>query len=108
MPAFVRALNRVDLPTLGRPTMPHFRLMAGRLVEGDWTGAGARRRTAFEGDDSTVRRRSPSGLVERDRGASRRTDVKPAIDAVFDDRVHAERHPAVHPRIGSVGGQLGA
>jgi hypothetical protein len=21
-------LNRVDLPTLGRPTMPHFRLMA--------------------------------------------------------------------------------
>ncbi len=23
MPAFVSALNRVDLPTLGRPTMPH-------------------------------------------------------------------------------------
>src|SRR5438128_10503122 len=27
MPALVRALNRVDLPTLGRPTMPHLRLM---------------------------------------------------------------------------------
>src|SRR6187431_1694741 len=27
MPAFVRALKRVDLPTLGRPTMPHLRLM---------------------------------------------------------------------------------
>jgi hypothetical protein len=23
----VRALKRVDLPTLGKPTMPHFRLM---------------------------------------------------------------------------------
>jgi len=23
MPALVSALNRVDLPTLGRPTMPH-------------------------------------------------------------------------------------
>src|ERR1019366_1605561 len=29
MPAFVSALKRVDLPTLGRPTMPHFRLMEG-------------------------------------------------------------------------------
>src|ERR1035438_3230674 len=27
MPAFVSALKRVDLPTLGRPTMPHFRLI---------------------------------------------------------------------------------
>jgi hypothetical protein len=25
MPALVRALNRVDLPTLGRPTMPHLK-----------------------------------------------------------------------------------
>src|SRR6186713_746235 len=29
MPALVRALKRVDLPTLGRPTMPHLRLMGG-------------------------------------------------------------------------------
>src|SRR6185369_1551789 len=28
MPAFVNALNRVDFPTLGRPTIPHFKLMA--------------------------------------------------------------------------------
>src|SRR6187455_629016 len=27
MPALVSALNRVDLPTFGRPTIPHFRLM---------------------------------------------------------------------------------
>jgi hypothetical protein len=27
MPALVNALKRVDLPTLGRPTMPHLRLM---------------------------------------------------------------------------------
>jgi hypothetical protein len=27
MPALVRALKRVDLPTLGRPTMPHWRAM---------------------------------------------------------------------------------
>src|SRR5687768_14863795 len=28
MPALVKALNKVDLPTLGRPTIPHFRLMS--------------------------------------------------------------------------------
>src|SRR4051812_10841697 len=28
MPALVSALKRVDLPTFGRPTMPHLRLMA--------------------------------------------------------------------------------
>src|SRR5438874_13719773 len=28
MPALVSALKSVDLPTLGRPTMPHLRLMA--------------------------------------------------------------------------------
>jgi hypothetical protein len=27
MPALVKALNKVDFPTLGRPTMPHFKLM---------------------------------------------------------------------------------
>jgi hypothetical protein len=27
MPALVKALNKVDLPTLDRPTMPHFKLM---------------------------------------------------------------------------------
>jgi hypothetical protein len=27
MPALVSALKRVDLPTLGRPTMPHFKDM---------------------------------------------------------------------------------
>src|SRR5580765_5573251 len=27
MPALVSALNRVDLPTFGRPTIPHLRLM---------------------------------------------------------------------------------
>jgi hypothetical protein len=26
MPALVKALNRVDLPTLGKPTIPHFML----------------------------------------------------------------------------------
>jgi hypothetical protein len=29
MPALVSALNRVDLPTLGRPTMPHLMPMLG-------------------------------------------------------------------------------
>src|SRR5687767_13917404 len=28
MPALVNALNKVDFPTLGRPTIPHFKLMA--------------------------------------------------------------------------------
>jgi hypothetical protein len=31
MPALVNALNKVDLPTLGKPTMPHFKLMAVSL-----------------------------------------------------------------------------
>ena len=31
MPALVRALKRVDLPTLGRPTMPHFKDMVNSL-----------------------------------------------------------------------------
>src|SRR3569832_69980 len=28
MPAFVKALNNVDFPTFGKPTIPHFKLMA--------------------------------------------------------------------------------
>jgi hypothetical protein len=32
MPALVRALKRVDLPTLGKPTMPHLRLMEKVLM----------------------------------------------------------------------------
>src|SRR5665647_2549097 len=28
MPALVNALNKVDFPTLGNPTIPHFKLMA--------------------------------------------------------------------------------
>ncbi len=38
MPALVSALNRVDLPTLGRPTMPHLMPMAN-LVSGVVLGA---------------------------------------------------------------------
>jgi hypothetical protein len=35
MPALVKALNRVDLPTLGKPTIPHFMLQnpSDRLVK---------------------------------------------------------------------------
>ena len=35
MPALVRALKRVDLPTLGKPTMPHLRLMKKVLINQD-------------------------------------------------------------------------
>ena len=31
MPALVSALNSVDLPTLGKPTMPHFNAMGETL-----------------------------------------------------------------------------
>src|SRR5690606_338018 len=34
MPALVSALNRVDLPTLGRPTMPHLMPMCGTRDSG--------------------------------------------------------------------------
>src|SRR3954466_15145288 len=33
MPAFVKALNKVDLPTFGRPTIPHFKLMSVPVSE---------------------------------------------------------------------------
>jgi hypothetical protein len=35
MPALVKALKRVDLPTLGKPTMPHLRLMNFFLINQD-------------------------------------------------------------------------
>src|SRR4051794_35942425 len=43
MPALVSALNKVDFPTLGSPTIPHFKLMsvpaneAGKCMR--WAGA---------------------------------------------------------------------
>src|SRR6186713_51793 len=33
MPALVKALNKVDLPTLGKPTIPHFKLMSAPVNE---------------------------------------------------------------------------
>src|SRR5690349_8235978 len=33
MPAFVKALNKVDLPTFGSPTIPHFKLMSVPVSE---------------------------------------------------------------------------
>src|SRR4051812_11615467 len=33
MPALVKALNKVDLPTFGRPTIPHFKLMSVPVSE---------------------------------------------------------------------------
>ena len=38
MPALVSALNRVDLPTLGRPTIPHLKPMDCYLVDGCFRG----------------------------------------------------------------------
>src|SRR3990172_4383162 len=63
MPDLVRALNRVDLPTLGRPTMPHFKdmgfsldgfavqllLSAGKVSAGDfWPGQQAAGEGVFD------------------------------------------------------------
>src|SRR2546421_10967369 len=42
MPAFVKALNNVDFPTFGKPTIPHFKLMtasqrqAGKCMPSLW------------------------------------------------------------------------
>src|SRR4051794_6492023 len=51
MPALVSALKRVDLPTLGRPTMPHLRLMKG--LSGN--GRNCRRRARRAGFSYTAR-----------------------------------------------------
>src|SRR5213595_2758109 len=42
MPALVKALNSVDFPTFGKPTIPHFKLMAasqrqaGKCMRSPW------------------------------------------------------------------------
>src|SRR5436190_17409181 len=44
MPALVNALNSVDFPTFGKPTIPHFKLMtasqrqAGKCMPRGWRG----------------------------------------------------------------------
>ena len=53
MPAFVRALKRVDLPTLGRPTIPHLRLMAFSMLNGKLAGT-----KQYEHTNSTTKVRS--------------------------------------------------
>src|SRR5688572_10208973 len=88
MPALVRALKSVDLPTLGRPTMPHFKLMerlsSGNRKAGDFTGP-----TSIE--------------------APVRTDALPhaqrAAVALQHDGVHAEGDGAAHARVRVVAAQ---
>src|SRR4051812_25095723 len=51
MPALVRALNNVDLPTFGMPTIPHLRLMTlpsrdFHPIDATRSGVSPRRRTA--------------------------------------------------------------
>src|SRR5687768_14941267 len=46
MPALVNALKRVDFPTLGKPTMPHLRLISLSVVnECHWINLTERRGT---------------------------------------------------------------
>src|SRR4051794_19368859 len=45
MPALVRALNRVDLPTLGNPTIPHLSDMSTPLLQLTTETRSARRKT---------------------------------------------------------------
>src|SRR6185436_11030790 len=76
MPAFVSALKRVDLPTLGKPTMPHFRLMGGAfgfsgrgaILGARPTLAASRPRETF-GDRHTAHFPAPEGPGRRLSGA---------------------------------------
>src|SRR5262245_21506853 len=101
MPALVRALNSVDLPTFGRPTMPHLRLMAGSTAMGEMSGVAM---SAPNGRGPILRapsrRSAPALRIEADRGASCQAGGQQAVDAALDDRVHAEGDPSVHARIG--------
>src|SRR3954468_19395397 len=95
MPALVNALKRVDLPTLGRPTMPHCKLM-GFLWDQPAILAG---RPSGE----------PAGLFEAVIAADRLADLEHPLGALgtaFDhDAVHAEGHGAVDAGVPAVGAQ---
>src|SRR6218665_2503432 len=88
MPARVSALKRVDLPTLGRPTMPHWRLMAGlsRIRETGRRFYGAVR-ASIGGARAGRPCRGAGGFMERANGPPRTQHLPRAL---AHDGVHAE------------------
>src|SRR5918993_3251800 len=93
MPALVKALKRVDLPTLGRPTMPHWRLMAGAFRNLGVTGYFRRPASA------------EPRLAEAQAGPDRLADAQRVLHALQHDGVHAEGDGAADPRIRAVAAQ---
>src|SRR6218665_3186974 len=91
MPARVSALKRVDLPTLGRPTMPHWRLMAGlsRIRETGRRFYGAVR-ASIGGPRSGRPCRASAGSVETPIGRHALPDTQHLPRALAHDVVHAE------------------
>src|ERR1700720_1189731 len=67
MPALVSALNRVDLPTLGKPTMPHWRLMESFELVKRRAPRGSTLGFARRGQKNSGDRRAAGGHVLRGR-----------------------------------------
>src|ERR1700742_1432902 len=85
MPALVNALKSVDLPTLGKPTMPHWRLME-----------------SFE----LVKRRAPGGSTPDARVAG--FSPPGATRLAGGHVVRAGKTAIVAPRVGRLGGREGS
>src|SRR5690606_38823563 len=75
IPAFVSALNRVDLPTFGRPTMPHLMPMCS----------------------SVLRRVQPGHGVHEIALHRQRQCVQGVVDGAVDQDLVLCRSPAEHP-----------
>src|SRR3990167_2093884 len=87
MPALVSALKREDLPTLGRPTMPHWRLMGDFRID--------RGNPRFYG--------LGWGSVELPVGAGALAHPQHLPVALEHDGVHAEGDGALEARVAPVG-----
>jgi hypothetical protein len=101
MPDSVSALNRVDLPTFGSPTIPHFKLMA-MSREGfgiECRSVQVRERAAAGPEDSRfadegVTRRATLPMASGARAAvTRRADRQPGPRGPRPDATAAGPHP---------------
>ena len=96
--ALVRASESVDLPTFGRPTMPHFKLIFGPQEMGAKCSHGPRRA-------GPAMRAGHGRSVEAEVAPHRWPDTQRGPSAGGDDRVHAERSPRRDAGIPAVGPQ---
>src|SRR5688572_27339810 len=101
MPALVSALKRVDLPTLGRPTMPHCRLMVSSLGKSGIVGGPYHRAMLLHPHDRDL---GGGFMVRRLLPALQRATVGPFVFfdhfGPIDERPEDNHDVRPHPHIG--------